>query len=220
MVRKLVLYSDQVIPENAKVDQRLLSLLGKQHPVMGYIPASSDPDRIWFSQARAYYETLGIDLSEYFELDVDYRPQMLDRLLACDAIHLTGGNTFHFLYWLRARGMLGPLREYVARGGTLVGASAGSILMTPEIGSSILCDDAPLAGEEMADLSALGLVDFAFLPHINHMDSVPSLLEEYSRTHHCVIYGCPDGDGIVVDGEQIELLGNIQKADNGVLAPV
>ena len=217
MKRKLVFYSDQVIPENAKVDRRLLSLIGKPHPVMGYIPSSSDPGRVWFSQAQAYYDTFSVRLAVYFELDVDYQPQKLDQLLSCDAIHLSGGNTFHFLYWLRARGMLAALRDYVANGGVLVGVSAGSILMTPEIGTSSLCDDVALPGEEMEDLRALGLVDFAFLPHTNHLEAPLDLLTDYSRWHSCTIYGCSDADGIVVEDELVECIGNIQKAVNGVL---
>jgi dipeptidase E len=217
MIRKLVLYSDQVIPENTKVDQRLLSLMGKQHPTIGYIPSSSDPERIWFKQKQLYYEALGLNLSVYFEIDTDYEPEKLNWLLTCDAVHLSGGNTYHFLYWLRARGLVVPLREYVAKGGILIGTSAGAILMTPEIGTASLCGDASLAGEPMADLSALGLVDFGFLPHINQVDSAATLLQEYSLKYQRVIYGCQDGDGLVVNGEQIEYLGDIQKAVDGVL---
>lgn len=219
-MRKLVLYSDQVIPENAKVDQRLLSLIGKQHPTMGYIPSSSDPERIWFKQKQVYYEALGINLSVYYEIDVNYEPEKLNELLTCDAIHLSGGNTYHFLYWLRARNLLAPLREYVANGGVLIGTSAGVILMTPEISSASLCGDTPLAGEGMTDLSALGLVDFAFLPHINQVDEAATLLKEYSQKYQRMIYGCQDGDGIIVNGEEIEYLGDIQKAINGGLVQV
>jgi dipeptidase E len=220
MIRKLVLYSDQVIPENAKVDQRLLALIGKQHPTMGYIPSSSDPERVWFKQKQMYYETLGINLSVYFEIDVNYEPEKLNGLLKCDAIHLSGGNTYHFLYWLHVRRLLTPLREYVAKGGILIGTSAGAILMTPEISSASLCGDTPLAGEEMTDLSALGLVDFAFLPHLNQVEGAATLLQEYSREYPRVIYGCPDGDGIIVNGEQIEYLGHIQSAISGNLVQV
>lgn len=167
-----------------------------------------------------YYEALGINLSVYYEIDTNYEPEKLKELLTCDAIHLPGGNTYHFLYWLRARRLLAPLREYAANGGVLIGVSAGAILMTPEISSANLCGDTAPSGEETTDLSALGLVDFAFLPHINQIDTAATLLQEYSRKCRRVIYGCQDGDGIIVNGEQIEYLGNIQKAINGVLAQV
>jgi dipeptidase E len=124
------------------------------------------------------------------------------QLFSYDAIHLTGGNTYHFLFWLRARGLVKPLQDYVAQ---------GAILMTPEISSASLCGDAPLAGEEMTDLSALGLVDFAFLPHIQQIEGAAALLKNYAQQHARVIYGCQDGDGIVVNGGQVELVGAVQK---------
>lgn len=72
----------------------------------------------------------------------------------------------------------------------------------------------------MTDLRALGLVDFAFFPHINQVEAAATLMQEYSQKYQRVIYGCPDGDGIIVNGEQIEYVGNIQKAINGVLVQI
>jgi dipeptidase E len=210
---KLVLYSDQEIPENVQVDRRMLELIGTSHtPKIGYIPSAGDPDRNWFGQKMQYYARLGADLAVYFELDVDYHPEELDQLLACDAIHLSGGNTYHFLYWMRARGMIGVLREYVDRGGVLIGVSAGSILMTPDIGTTRLCGDEALPGEQMDSLDALGLVDFAFVPHINQIPIASNAVKIYSRRHPgTILYGCADGDGIIVNGDRVEFIGEIQK---------
>ena len=74
-----------------------------------------------------------MEVAVYFKLDVAYTPERMTDLLACDAIHLTGGDTFYFLHWLRQRGMLSSLQRYVAEGGLLIGVSAGAILMTANI---------------------------------------------------------------------------------------
>jgi len=214
---KLVFYSDQEIPENAKVDQRLLSLLGNKSAKIGYIPSSSDPSRKFYTHKKAYYEELGLNLALYFEIDQDYKSNDLDYLLSCDAIHLSGGNTYHFLYWLKSRGLILPLREYVYRGGVLIGTSAGAILMTPEISLSSIYGDAPLEGETMTDVTSLALVDFAFLPHLHSVNSVDIFMKEYSINHNSVIYGCQDGDGIIVDGDHVELIGDIQQVVNGII---
>ena len=131
-MKKLVLYSDQEIPENARIDRRMLALIDKPHPLVGYIPSSADPDRKWFKIKQAYYAAIGVTLTNYFELDDHFEPDALASLIQCDAIHLSGGNTYHFLYWLRRRGMLEVLRNYVKNGGVLIGNSAGSILMVCE----------------------------------------------------------------------------------------
>ena len=210
---KLAFYSDQVIPENNKVDRRLQTLIGRPNPIIGYIPSSADPERVWFEQKRAYYAALGLQLDVYFEIDVDYRPETLPQLLACDAIHLSGGNTFHFLYWLQARQLLAPLRTYAAQGGVLIGTSAGAILLTPDINTALLCGDEPWPGESLSDRRALNLVDFAFVPHINDLADPTTPLQAYAQTHQRVTYGCADGDGIIVAGDRIELLGAIQKVE-------
>ncbi len=209
MTRKLALYSDQIIPENRNMDQRLLYLIGKEHPQVGYIPSSRDPFRIFYNEKQNYYAEVGINLALYFEIDGDYHPELLPDLLACDAIHLSGGNTFHFLYWLRARNLLDLLCEYVSKGGVLIGTSAGAILMTPEISTTTYFNDAPLPGEDMTDLTALNLVDFAFLPHLNTLISPATLMAKYTAKNNRPVYGCPDGSGIIVNGDEVELVGNI-----------
>ena len=206
---KLVLYSDQEIPENSKVDQRLLSLFGPHSPKLGYIPSSSDPKRTFYQHKQSYYEALGLNLSIYFEIDIDFQPGRIEELLSCDAIHLSGGNTYHFLYWLKERKMTGLLREYVENGGILIGTSAGAILMTPDVSVTDVFGDTPFDSERMTDTSALNLVDFAFLPHINTLKSANTIMVNYSSIHQCVVYGCQDGDGIIINGDKVELIGNI-----------
>ena len=165
--------------------------------------------------ALAYYKSLNANLSVYFELETEYDPEKIEDLLACDAIHLSGGSTYNFLYWLRARRFIPLLRDYVANGGVLIGVSAGAILMTPEISTTCLCGEQP--SHNLNDLSALNFVDFAFLPHINQIESPEAKLIEYSVTQKRKIFGCNDGDGIIVDGDNIQCIGNLICAENGNL---
>ncbi|WP_163100847.1 hypothetical protein [Peribacillus alkalitolerans] len=45
-MEKLFLYSDQIIQENRRIDERLISALPKgQSSKIGYIPATGDPDK-------------------------------------------------------------------------------------------------------------------------------------------------------------------------------
>ena len=55
---RLALYSDQIIPANAKVDQRVMALIGKAHPQIGYIPSAAVPTRKYFVPKQAYYAAL------------------------------------------------------------------------------------------------------------------------------------------------------------------
>ena len=215
MNRKLAFYSDQQIGQSPAMDKRLINLIGKQHPAIGYIPSSVDPERIWFKRQKIYYESLGADLSVYFELELEYAPDKIKDLFDCDAIHLSGGPTYNFLYWLRKRELIFSLREYVAHGGVLIGVSAGAILMTPEISTTHLCGEEP--SHNLHDLFALNLVDFAFLPHVNKLESLEKKMIEYSKAQGRKIFGCKDGDGIIVDGENTECIGNLLLVENGKL---
>lgn len=206
-MKKLVLYSDQIPPLTNKIDSELKTLFNKTNPKIGFIPSSSDPERKYYKERKAFYYQLNMDLSVYFELDKEWKPDLLDSLLECDAIHLSGGNTYYFLHWLRRRNMMDTLVQYVARGGVLIGVSAGSILMTPDISTSRLCGDALIAGE--TDFSGLGLVDFGFAPHFGDKEYDQAALRKYSREHGTVVYACRDSGGIVVVDDEVKCIGDV-----------
>lgn len=210
-MKKLVLYSDQIPSIAGEIDKELLNLLDKSDPIIGYIPSCADPQRKYYKERQAYYSRLGMNLEVYFELDKEYHPDLLESLLSCDAIHLSGGNTYYFLYWLRKREMLLPLRQYVEQGGVLIGVSAGSILMTPDISTSALCGDEVIARE--TDFSGLSLVDFAFVPHFGDIPINLDDLKKYSRDNQVVVYACRDSGGIVVTEDDVNCIGDVVKVD-------
>lgn len=107
--------------------------------------------------------------------------------------------------------MLPVLREYVAGGGVLIGVSAGAILMTPDVSTSALCGDAFVDG--LSDPFRLGLVDFhfLFLPHFESSEAGTAEIAAHQNRLPATLYACPDGGGIVVEGANIELFGEVQK---------
>lgn len=213
----LALYSDQVIPQNAAVDARLLKLMKAQAEgtKLGYIPSGPEPDRYFFNDRRRYYARLGLDLSLYHDLDGQHGSVDIAALLACDAIHLSGGDTRAFLDRMKRSGMFAPLRNWAIKGGILIGASAGAILMTPTIAT-----DALFSGgkpEKVADGEALNLVPFEFFPHLNGDAAYLPELVRYSRLITRPIIACNDGDGIVVSGRLVEWIGSPLWIADGVV---
>lgn len=177
MKRKLAFYSNQKLGIRTELDEYLLRLIGKENPRIGYIPSSIDSERIRYAQQKKYYEALGADLDIYFGLEMEYQPEKIEDLLNCDAIHLSGGSTYNFLFWLRKRELISTLREYVSVGGVLIGVSAGAILMTPEISTTHLCGEK--IRSDISDRSALELVDFAFLPHLDEVNDAAKKMIAY-----------------------------------------
>ena len=195
------------------MDKELIALIGKSSPIIGYIPSIADPPRKYYKERQAYYSRMGMDLQVYFELDKEYQPNLLESLLSCDAIHLSGGNTYYFLHWLRKRKMLEPLRKYVEQGGVLIGVSAGSILMSPDIS---ICPQYVYEPVEVeTDFSSLNIVDFTFAPHYGTMkfSTTISALQQYSLEHQIVVYACRDSGGIVVIEDDVKCIGDVIKID-------
>ena len=80
-----------------------------------------------------------------------------------DVLLVNGGDALYLCHWMRQSGLadlLPSLRETV-----WVGLSAGSMVMTPRIGEDFVGWKPPIGGDE-----ALGLVDFAIFPHLDHED--------------------------------------------------
>lgn len=209
---KLALYSEQALPASAGMDSRALALIGRPRPRIGFVPAQADLLDRYFRDRRAYYARYGADLAVRANLDHGYDPAAVDALFDCDAIHLSGGNTFHFLLWLRRRDMLQRLRAYAAAGGVLIGTSAGAILLTPEITTAGLVGDPREPG--LAEDGALGLVDFAFVPHWGATEAAPADFESYARHSGLTLYACGDDAGLIVDGDHLEPVGPVRVLKN------
>jgi dipeptidase E len=211
----LVMYSDQVIPENDKVDARLIDLMTGRGRRIGYVPSGSEPDRRFYRERQAYYAGLDLDLSVFFDTTGQLDEAALNTLLDCDAIHLSGGNTRAFLQLLKAHGLLVPLAEWARNDGLLIGTSAGAILMTPTVAL-----DAMFSGEDpwaVRDGTALDLVPFEFFPHLDRSaDYLPELLA-YSTVTSRRLAACRDGDGIVVNGDVVESVGDIVWITHGAI---
>ena len=202
---RLALYSDQEHSEYSPMDSRLMNLIGVEKPNVGYVASSPDPERIYLGSREAFYATLGAELTTYVDSENCKTPGVMDTLLECDAIHLSGGNTFEFLAWLKQSGLITELERYAQQGGVLVGVSAGAIIMTPSIKTSLLCGDIAISD---GDYRGLGLVPFNFWPHYQKGEEASSVARQVLSSVG-LTYGCPDGSGLIVDGEQLETYGDV-----------
>ncbi len=211
-MKKLVLHSDQ-IEGKTQIDEACLRMFDSQKPKIAYIPSQSDLQRKYFNQKVEWYKQFGIDDLLYFDIDKEYEGGKLNELLSSDGIFLSGGDTYYFLNSLKKRNFLQVLQDYVERGGGLIGVSAGSIIMSKTIYITTLHD---VNTTELRDYSSLGLVDFDFFPHLEHdQENYLKDIREYSKKSKSVIYACKDGDGIIIDGDNIQFFGEVLKIQNG-----
>ena len=77
-----------------------------------------------------------------------------------DVLLVNGGDPLYLCYWMRQSGLADLLPSLRA---VYVGLSAGSMVMTPNIGEDFIGWKPPTGGDE-----TLGIVDFSIFPHLDH----------------------------------------------------
>jgi dipeptidase E len=91
-----------------------------------------------------------------------------------DALLVNGGDALYLCHWMRESGLadlLSSLRDSV-----WVGFSAGSMVLTPQIGEDFVGWTSPTGGDE-----ALGVVDFSIFPHLEHPELPENTMAEAER---------------------------------------
>lgn len=143
---------------------------------------------------------------DYFDLSDDFSDESLEEMLHYGTIYLSGGNTYIFLNDARKRRLYKLLRMHLNNGGLLVGASAGSLMMTPTID---LADgfDENIFG--LTDVKGFHFIDFEFHPHFE--ESHRDFLTSYMEGKDSVLYICKDGDGIFCGDDGVTLFGEVKQ---------
>lgn len=198
------------VTDNLQEDLRksLGNEIAKRGNTVAYI--SSEPQ----SGERPYYLSTIEDYSkistgvkvDYFDLSDDFTDKTLLKLLNYGAIYLSGGNTYVFMDSANRRELNQILKKHLGNDGLLVGASAGSIMMTPTIDLAGLEDENT---PNLKDTKGFGFIDFEFHPHFKETDN--ERLNEYMRGKVGDVYTCKDGSGIFYSNGEIELFGEVSK---------
>lgn len=208
---KLVMFSEQLINKDNPMNRAMANIIKQKDMKIGFIPSVSDTSKKCYNEVKSYYENFGIKKILYFDLDKDYNENLIDELLSCNAIHLSGDNTEKFIELLRSKGFEKILIQYVKDGGILIGASAGSIIMSSSI-EIINC-----IGEKttIANKNALNLVDFEFIPHWGENKSNLYKIIDYSTKRENPIYCFKDGYGVIINGDTMDFYGDVTKIYKG-----
>ena len=113
-----------------------------------------------------------------------------------DALLVDGGDSLYLSHWMRQSGLADLLPSLRA---VWVGLSAGSMVMTPNIGEDFVRWKPPTGGD-----IALGIVDFSIFPHLDHEalpENTMADAERWAAGLSCPAYAIDDETAIkVVDG--------------------
>ncbi len=197
-------------------NQEVFSRIGlwlPENAQIGYIPSAPDPTREHFKEVEMFFR----DVSPSFKLGyIDIhnereKPTHLEwRLRKCDAVYLSGGNTFHFLKAIRDS-RIDLILKSLAGETVFIGTSAGGLIMTPSIELASGENDIGLENTK-----GLALVRFGFYPHFNPQNSdqlreIKSYLSEMSE-----IYALPELSGLAVTETETIPLGPVYHFRKGI----
>jgi dipeptidase E len=120
-----------------------------------------------------------------------------------DALLVGGGDPLYLCYWMRQSG-LADLLPLLRRETVYVGVSAGSMVMAPNIGEDFVGWKPPTGGDR-----ALGLVDFAMFPHLDHEnmpDNSMANAEKWASSVPVPGYAIDDQTAIQVTDGTVEVV--------------
>ncbi len=169
---KLLLTSAGI--KNQSINKALLDLLGKHIedcnalciPTASYGHPMGGPAAAWrFITGRATtpmcelgWKSLGVlELTALPSID---REQWVPLVEETDVLLAGGGDSLYLAHWMRESGLADLLPSLRA---LWAGFSGGSMVMTPHIGEGEVLWKPPGGGD-----AALGVVDFAIFPHLDH----------------------------------------------------
>lgn len=127
----------------------------------------------------------------------------LEDLRAFSGIYIGGGNTFSLLMELRESGFGKVLKEYWIEGGTVIGSSAGAIILGEDIGTCAHLDTNTVGLKELGGLKLAG--GFSVWCHYSPDDD--ALIEKSILENETPILALSEKTGALLDAGKLTMTG-------------
>ena len=141
-----------------------------------------------------------------FDLSGKDKQQVSQALLGKDLLYVTGGNSYYLLEQVQKSGFSEAVQSYLETGGQYLGTSAGAILACPRI--DFIGDMDDISKASLTNFSALGLIDFYVMPHMDHptyVDKIGKCIDKLQSEGEKVIGLC-DNQALWVQGNDLTVL--------------
>ena len=216
---KLLLTSAGI--KNTSIHNALVDLLGKPIaesnalciPTASYGHPMAGPAAAWrFISGRDDCPMCELGWKSLGVLELTALPSIAKELWVpmvqkTDVLLVNGGDPLYLCYWIRQSGLadlLPSLSETV-----WVGLSAGSMVMTPNIGEDFVRWKPPTGDNKTRGDETLGLVDFAIFPHLDHEmlpQNTMADAEKWAAKMRIPSYAIDDQTAIKVVNETVEVI--------------
>ncbi len=151
--------------------------------------SKNNPENLYITTALSLYDepiwpevhqqitTKGYPSKQICISDLD-KSSLEDAVAKADVIYITGGNTFYLLQEIYKTGFNKTLKDWFTSGKTIVGESAGAVVLGPSIEAVKYMDD-PSKAPDLHSMSGLALVNFLPLVHFDthyYSENYPNML--------------------------------------------
>jgi len=202
--------------KNTSIRDALVGMLGKPIaesdalciPTAAYGHPFAGPRAAWAfisgQEARTPMCELGwksLGVLELTALPSIDEEQWVTMVQETDALLVGGGDAMYLCHWMRQSGLADLLPSLRA---VYVGLSGGSMVMAPSIGEDFVRWRPPTGGD-----AALGLVDFAMFPHLDHKDMPDNSMadaEKWAASVPVPAYAIDDQTAIQVTDGIVEVV--------------
>jgi dipeptidase E len=208
--------------KNPSIRTALVDLLGKPIaesnalciPTASYGHPMAGPGRAWnfISGQEPRCPMIELGWKSMGVLELTALPSLKQELWVpwvqeTDVLLVNGGDPLYLSYWMRQSGLAKLLPSLSA---VWVGLSAGSMVMTPNIGKDFVRWTPPTGGDE-----TLGLVDFAIFPHLDHPELPENTMadaEQWTAGMSVPAYAIDDETAIKVTDGAVDVVSDGKRA--------
>lgn len=178
-----------------------------QNLKLAFIPTAADPYGIepmpWMDADQDKLITMGFMVTDYDlkHKDVDTLRKDLSQF---QVIFVAGGNTFYLLNEVKKSGFDIVIKELLDKGAVYIGASAGSMILGPDL-NHLTTIDHPEQVPELTDYKCLGLIKERIVPHFGkekYVDRHAQLQKEWRDE----ILLLRDDQVLIVNDDNIEVV--------------
>lgn len=168
---------------------------------MLFIPTAGNVyDNTWWTDKdRTVLQDMGFRFSE-LDIATIANNKAYSVLKNIDVVFIAGGNTFYLLDQIRKTGFDKIISTFIKNGGLCIGASAGALILGPDIEIARDFDDP----EHEFDLptTGLGVIDFIPMPHYDmsqRTEKIDALIKDYSKQYEVI--SISDDEAIIVSND-------------------